>query len=235
MKRSSFPRMLAVAPVALLGLSSCATISDTVGSAFGRNEEGLEQVDDLLSRIELVHVEAELARESMHGAMGALQTLASPKFKGDPMVAYADFVEAVERSEDQAEALTDSLKPMKKAADSFFEQWADDLTTFSSLQMRQRAQQRLEATRKRYDAIVMSLEPTATAYEAFNVQLQDHVLFLGNDFNMAAVSALGPEVSALTDQSERLDKRFAISLRAAQQYVRTSAMPGQVAVPQDEG
>lgn len=197
-----------------------------------KDKVGPRQVDDLLGRIERVHIECELAEQAVRDALAALHAIVSPDFGGDPVAGYAEFVAAVEESEDHFDDLKAAVEPMKSAAGPFFEQWASNLSGFSSMDMRLRSQARLEATLERYDTIVATVEPTQEKLAVFNKKLRDHVLFLGQDFNAAAVAELSHEVNSLTREADQLDAAFGDCLVAAQDYVRSAAMPGQVELAQ---
>lgn len=197
-----------------------------------KEKVGPRQVDDLLGRIERVHIECELAEQGVRDALAALHAIVSPDFGGDPVTGYAEFVSAVEKSEKHSNDLKAAVDPMKRAAGPFFEQWASNLSGFSSMDMRLRSQARLEATLERYDTIVATVEPTQEKLEVFNSTLRDHLLFLGQDFNAAAVAELSSEVDSLTREADLLDASFGNCLVAAQDYVRSAALPGQVELAQ---
>jgi hypothetical protein len=227
-----------------LAAAGCESVSSGVSgvSDFFENnlsakkkQQGLVRVDDLLARVEQLHVEVELSKESVRGAMEALRTLVGPEFGGDAVEAYKGFVSAIEASEKQAEKLAEAFDPMEKTADEVFTAWAKSLESFSNAEMRDHSQVRLEETRERYEAIVSSAEPAMWAYEALNRSLRDHALFLGHDFNAAAISALEGEVDGLLKHAAQLDKRFEAVLKAAKRYVRSTALRGQVQDQAPEG
>lgn len=235
MNRSSLTKSLV--PLALLLCSSaCESVSSGVSgvgnffeSSFsGKKQDGLVRVDDLLVRIEQVHVETELSKEGVRESMRALRTLVAPDFGGDALESYGAFVKAIDASEKQAQALRKSVEPMEKTAEEVFAEWAKSLESFSSAEMRERSQLRLENTRERYEAIISAVEPALWAYDAMNRTLRDHALFLNHDFNAAAVTELEGEVDGLMKHASQLDKRFDATLKAAKRYIRSTALRGQV-------
>lgn len=222
----TFAQSFAVVALTVTGVTACA--SSSKGGA------SLKNVDDLLIEVEHVHMDAELSMERMHDAIDTLHILVSPNFTGNPVDAYADFLESVDFSEDQAEDLRLSVDSMEDAADDVFGQWAEDLTTFTSAALRKRSQIRLEETRDRYGDILAAVEPALWGYDSLNLGLRDYAVFFGHDFNMASVSELEADVRALTDQADELASRFNQCLAAAQTYVRSSAMPGNLEGPEPE-
>lgn len=204
----------------LLGSAGCATTT--------KQSAGLRKVDDLLGQVERVHAEALLARDRARGAREALQTLVSADFQGDPVEAYARFVEAIDLSKRQSKALRDSVTPMRSSAEAVFARWAKDLDAFQNAELRRRSQTRLADTRRRYDAIVAAVEPYAWSCEAFDNSLADHALFLGHDFNAAAIAEIGDAIGSLDQQLAEIERGFEACDASARDYVRSSALVGQV-------
>ena len=202
---------------AVVGLSACASVS--------KEMDGLRDVDTLVNRIEHVHVETELAQARSHEALASLRTIVDPDFAGDSLASFGEFVDALERSEDQADLLRQSVKPMQKSADSVFERWSEDLDAFSSPAMRRRSEDRLETSRARFESVVAAHETAQAAIDAFNLGLRDHVIYLEHDFNPGSVAEIQDEVALLDQRIEGLDVDIAASLAASRQYVQASALP----------
>jgi hypothetical protein len=215
MKRSASVRLLA--PLALLGLGSCS------GLAFSKDSSGLEGVDRLLSHVERTQVEALVAKERAQEALDALRILVAPEFRGEPAAAHEVYVGSVEASEDQADALQDSVKPLKRTGEKVFERWAEDLESFGNIAMRQRSQERLEATRQRYDAVLSAAVSAQLAYDGFNGDLHDHALFLEHDFNTTSVALIAGEQESLRNRGRELGKRLDVLAAACQSYLEFSA------------
>ncbi len=202
---------------ALPFLSACGLFSD------GGN--GLANVDELVSRIQRVHVDAELAQQQVQTAMDQLEAMVAPGFVGNPVMAHAELTKAVEQSTQQAATLRDSYQSMQEAADPVFDRWAEDLGQFTNLTMRQRSEARMQQTRSRYEAIVAAVGPALSHYDAINRSLNDQTLFLGHDFNSSAVSDIRDDVHMLAAQVKALDGELGSCLAAARTYLDAATMP----------
>ncbi|MDH3591349.1 MAG: DUF2959 domain-containing protein, partial [Planctomycetota bacterium] len=189
------------------------------------DHKGPAQVDSLVSSIEQVYVNSEIAKQQIKVAYQNLATITSSDFEGDAVTAYNEFVLTVKASEKQAEKLRGSVEPMKKLAGPVFEQWAKDLASYQSTTMRQRSQARLAATRERYDAVVAAADPVLATYDLFNRNLQDHVLYLSHDLNPAALADVQNEVKKVKDLTIELDDGFTATMVAARRYVDAAALP----------
>ncbi|HVS18148.1 MAG TPA: hypothetical protein VMT18_06070, partial [Planctomycetota bacterium] len=111
-------------------LTSALSLCACVQSA--KKSDGLNQVDDLLTRIEQVYVECELSDARVREAMETLAWLTSPKFDGDPLAVHAALALAAERAHMQAEELERCIAPMKASAEALFQRWSADLESFRS-------------------------------------------------------------------------------------------------------
>lgn len=220
MKRNLSIRLATAA--CLLGLSSCS------GLAFSKDSSGLESVDELLSHVERTQVESVVAKERAQEALESLRLLVAPEFRGDPAAAHAAFVAAVEASEDQADALQDSVKPLKRSGERVFQRWAEDLESYGNIAMRQRSQERLEATRTRYDAVLAAAVSAQLAHDAFNGDLHDHALFLEHDFNATSVAMIAGEMEGLRNRGRELGKRLDALAAACQAYLEFAAPQAEV-------
>lgn len=208
----------------LLALAGCSSMAGLFGESGGK---GLNLVDDLLDRVEGVHVEAVLSRERIKESLSSLYSMVSPDFDGDPLEAYTLFEDAVQKSKEQARELDRAVEPMKQVADDVFARWSKNLEGISNQAMRQHSQTRLEETRRRYQAILDAVEPARVSYLEFNTVLSDHALFLKNDFNASSVAEIEQEVVDLVDMARKLDVQFVATQDAAQAYVRSTALRGQ--------
>jgi hypothetical protein len=219
--RSAFLSALVavVAPCAFL--SGCSIFA-------GEQKSSLNQVDQLLSSIESVQVESTVAKERSRAALELLETLSKPDFAGDPAKTYSEFQAAIQASEGQAAKLSQSVEPMKESAEEVFAQWTKDLEAIGNTRLRAASHVRMEETRARYESVLTATATAQVTFDAFNADLRDHALFLGHDFNSAAVAAIASEVVALAERSKDLDQRLDACDGAARRYVEAAALHGQL-------
>lgn len=213
--------------VFFLAVTACAFTLPSCGLLSPQNKS-LAQVDDLVSCIERVYVDSELARDKASASMAALQTMTSPDFHGDAVMAHAALAASIETAEKQAKDLRFSIDRMKRAAEPVFSRWGRDIETIQSADIKERSQARYTETKQRYDAIVAAADPTLAAYDAFNRSAKDHALFLGHDFNTSSVAALTGDVRRLRGSSDELASGFGRCMQTARAYVDSAALPMRV-------
>lgn len=218
----------------LLTLLSCFLALPVLGAAVGCSTSGkaagIKQVDDLLGRIERVHLECELARERAKATMDGLRSVVLLDKTEDVVAIFASLELAIRASEDQGYKLRAAIGPMKASAEAVFERWTQDLGEFSSVDMRRRSTERMDETRARYDQIVATAGPAVTSYEVFNAGLRDLALFLGHDLNTGALQSIGPEVEVIADDALALNDKLQACLAACREYVRAAAPSGTATI-----
>jgi len=201
-------------------LASCGMLSS--------QNQGLAQVDELVSCIERVYVDSEVARTKSGTAMSALQTMTAPDFSGDAVLAHAELLAAIDGADKQAKDLRYSVDCMKRAAGPVFSRWSRDIEAMQTPELKQRSQARFDDTKRRYDEVVAAVDPTLTGYDAFNRTLRDHALFLGHDFNTGSIAALEGDVRKLASASRELASGFERCMQTTRAYVDTAALPMRV-------
>jgi hypothetical protein len=212
--------------IAACAVLACATTAFT-SCASTKQSVGLENVDSLVSRVEQVHLETELAKQSVYAAILSLGPIFADNFTGEATDAFEAFAQATETAEKQANELRSHISPMRNSAVSVFERWEESLDAFTSDGMRQRSADRLEATRERFAEVQEAAVLVQAEFDALNGQLRDTVLFLGHDFNAASVAEIEQDAFALRDEARLLGKSFDACMDAAAEYVEKSALRGQ--------
>lgn len=216
-----------VLPLLVAG-ASCAGVKNLL-SPSNEGEATFVQVDDLMSRIERIHVDCELARQNIAASTDTLRVMADPEFRGDPKLAHGDLLAALELSERQAEDLQSDYNRMTSSAKRVFAQWEKNLQSFSSESMREHSAARMQATRANYETVLNTVGPAMELYRGFNATLRDHTLYLGTDFNEDSVFLIEREIRVLFREAEALRADFIHCTEACQNYVRKSTPRAQTA------
>jgi hypothetical protein len=219
----------------LFGLGACSSTSFSSFSFSKKSDSGLTNVDELLTRIEKVQVESLVAKERAHAAFDMLQQTVAPSFKGDAVEQFKGLGAAIEASEKQSKTLGDTVPALKSAANVVFERWTKDLESFGNTRMRQRSQERMEATREQYETIVRQTLAAQLSLEALNADLNDHALFLGHDFNAESAAAIHDDVVALEPRVAELDGRLDAAIQSSKQYIASRALRGDVEAAEEDG
>jgi uncharacterized protein YaaN involved in tellurite resistance len=203
-----------------LFLPGCASISDF----FSDGPRGPGDVNDLNGSIERVYVDAELAKGTVRDAVGSLEGMMDGDLGEDPAATYTAFVELLDNSEKQAEQLRDSIDPMNANAQRVFKQWEKDLREFTSPTMLKRSEQRMEATRARYEKVREAAERAHQELVQVNKAMRDHALFLGHDLNADSIEAVKTDMREMAGDATKLESSLDRCMESAREYVAASAL-----------
>lgn len=208
----------------VLLLAACA-------SGPNRDDEP-EKVEEMVSWIERVHVEADRARVAIAESFERLNMLAAGKFgKESAAAAYAKFVQATDAAEQQARRFREVVGPMQDSARPVFDGWQRNLATISSERLRQRSELRYAVAKERYDAIAAAAVPAQEMFDGYVKALRDHASFLANDLNASALDDIQDEVKSVARTARDLDHNMESCLAAARAYVEQSALPSTPTAP----
>lgn len=206
-----------------LALASTACASDKKQAA------SIKQLDDLLGRVERVHLETELCHQRAGAALEALQVVLKSPGGEDLATNFAELQGTARASEDQSYRLRAATGPLKASAEAHFGRWTDDLAKFGSPALRQKSQERMDAARASFDAILAELAPAQSALEVYNKSLKDVTLFLANDLSSQSLTLIEGDVHGLVDQAMGVDQKLKDTLAACRGYVRTHAPAASLA------
>ncbi len=208
-----------------LTLTSCSSTSFSFSK---QSDNGLNNVDELLTRVEKVQVESLVAKERVREAYKTLTDTVRPQFKGDAVKQHELLTKSIKESQKQSKALAATIPALKSAAGVVFERWTKDLDGFSNARMRQRSQERMEATREQYETLLRQTLSAQLALDAFNSELNDHALFLGHDFNAESAGLIRDDVAALESRAVELDGRLDAAIGSSKTYIASRALRGEV-------
>jgi len=197
--------------------------------------EGVDRVESLMGLVQRVHVDSEVAKQKTRQVYATMNSLLAKEYQTEPGQAYRAFVGSLDESERHSEQLKSSVRAMRTAAQTVFEQWDVDLAQIASVTLRERSEARLEATRQRYQALFAAVRGAEVSYDGFHRSMRDLSLFLAHDLNKQAVAEVREDARRIADLVEDLDGRFERSLQAASRYLAAAGAEGttaQKATPQ---
>jgi hypothetical protein len=189
-----------------LCVSSCASDKKQAAS--------IKQLDDLLGRVERVHLETEFCHQRAGAALEALQVALKSPGGENLATNFAELQSRARASKDQSYRLRAASGPLEASAEAHFGRWTDDLAKFGSQALRQKSHERMDAARASFDAILAELSPAQSALEVYNKSLEDVTLFLANDLSGQSLTLIEGDVHGLVDQAMGVDQEHKETLNA---------------------
>ena len=218
----------ALTGLAILSLVfSSACFGPTQGSA------SLQQVDDVVTQVERVQVECELAKDSIRETVTAMIEMVAPKGTSTVVEAFEVFETSIEVSSRQEKTLKDSVARLERSGTGFFEGWNRNLESFATQRLRIQSRTRLEETQGLFDAIMLSTQDPMQSYAEFQVAVQDVALYLSVDFNASSVRGIEGELRSLIRVAGELQRELDTCLDNTQRYISFAGLPNRVEVVEE--
>lgn len=202
-------------PLALLALVAALALASAAGA---QSNEGVKQIERLVKASGNTVKAIGETKVQLMKTMDVYNGLMADDAK-DRKKLYSSLQKEMETTDKRRAKIGEEAAGMKAEADTLFKQWADSTAAIENPDLRQRSQERLNATKASYAEIEAVGQKAADLYGPFMKDLQDQITFLGHDLNPAAVASLKPEAAKLNEQAEKLVKSIDDTIATANQRI----------------
>jgi hypothetical protein len=145
--------------------------------------------EKLAASIAETRTETVRTRDQLQQTVNALNALTTQK-KGDLRESYNTFAAEVKNTQAAALATSARAQSMETASKDYFGTWQTEIAGLANASLRKKAQKRLEAVRKSYDKVIVSLREAAEKFKPFLSNLDDVQKALANDITPGGVKAV---------------------------------------------
>ena len=104
---------------------------------------------------------------------------------------------------------------MQEVADAFFGEWEASLAEFNSAEMRAKSEARMNETRANYDKIFEAGTQARELFDAFIIDMEDQIRFLGNALNPTGIADLQDEARQLNARAQELYEAIEETIKVA--------------------
>jgi hypothetical protein len=197
----------------LLGLTGCS------GVYYSAMEKvGIPKRKILVDRVGEAREAQTEAKEQFSSALA--QFLAVTRVPpGELQATYEKLDAEFKRSESRAKAVRERIADIDSVADALFSEWRAELAQYKNPALRSQSERQLEATRRRYAALMRVMEQAAAGMTPVLDAFRDQVLFLKHNLNAQAVAALGGTSRELQQDISRLVADMEKSIREADAFI----------------
>jgi len=199
-------------------LTACSSMEYAVRERFGQHKRELlvERVGDAKeSQVE--------AKEQFVDALTRFKEVSG--FQGGVLEAqYESLNDEFKACERRAGEVHKRIGAVEDVAQALFKEWSDELAEYTSPQLREASEERLNETRRSADQLIASMRNAERRMTPVLNTFRDQVLFLKHNLNARAVASLGnvalelqQDINALVNDMERaIDEanRFIESMQA---------------------
>ncbi len=181
---------------------------------------GIEKRDILVDRVEDAKESQEDAQKQFASALDEFSQLIN--FDGGQLQdVYEDLSSQYEASRDAAERVTGRIDKVESVAEALFEEWAEELESYSNDKLRRDSQRQLKDTERRYESLIRAMRKAESKMAPVLSALQDNVLYLKHNLNASAIGALQGEFGVIKKDIDLLIKEMNTAISQSNDFIKT--------------
>lgn len=202
--------------ILLLSLTACGTTQNIKYSVL--EKAGIHKRDILVDRIEKTSEVQEEAKEDFQSAYERLSELVDVDDAGLESQ-YKKLQNAVDVSENRSNELQSRIASVDSVAKDLFAEWREELTQYTSANLRRQSENNLKMTEQRYAVIYRQMQNSYARVQPVLQVLQDNTLYLKHNLNARAISGITNEVLSVEDKVAQLIVQMEKSIRESKQFI----------------
>lgn len=194
------------------------------GSIAAAADDGHDRAKDFHGKLDDSRKELDDVRKRFEKAEERYQQMLSAKsnHRNDR---YEDFVDRIKGCEERRDKLEERHKEMNKQAKKFFDAWRKSSKKIEDGGLRARAQERIDASRARYERLSESYRTVIDHYSPMTKAMRDQSTYLSHELNDGATASLSDDAAKMQDQVEAFLLLIDESRQMASDYM-DSVNPG---------
>lgn len=181
---------------------------------------GYDKREILSDRVENARESQEDAKEQFANALERYKSVVD--FDGGKLEEkYNILNDEYETSEAMAEDVRDRIESVEDVAGALFEEWAEEITQYSSSKLRRSSQKQLTATKARYKTLIRAMKKASSKMDPVLAAFKDQVLYLKHNLNAKAIASLEGELTTIRSDVAVLIKEMEKSIAEADAFIKT--------------
>ncbi len=181
---------------------------------------GYDKREILADRVENARESQEEAKEQFANALERYKSVVS--FDGGELEEkYNILNDEYETSKARAEEVRDRIESVEDVAEALFDEWADEITQYSSSKLRRDSQKKLTATKGRYNKLIRAMKKASAKMDPVLAAFKDQVLYLKHNLNAKAIASLEGELTTIRSDVSTLIKEMERSIAEADAFIKT--------------
>jgi len=148
------------------------------------------------------------------GAYNTLVTQLSKDMKGD----YKKLLAAAKDTDQKVDDAQQRVTTMEAAGNTYFTGRAATIKDIQSTELRDQAQQRLDANQKEYAIMLASLREAGQSLHTLRTDLDNQITYLGSDLTPSAMTSLKPQAQKLNDRGAQVLAKTDQAIAATNKY-----------------
>jgi hypothetical protein len=180
---------------------------------------GYQKRDILTSRVKSARESQEQAKQEITSVLDEFGKVVSYE-GGDLEVQYKKMAGKLEDAEDAADSVRRHVRDVQNVGEALFSEWKDELSQYSSADLRAKSERQMRATRGRYDEMIAAMKRAEGKLEPALKPMRDQVLFLKHNLNARAIDSIKGEVGKVDAQVNQLINELNRSIAEADKFIK---------------
>ena len=207
--------MSALICAGMLAMAGCSSMY------YGAMEKfGVEKREIMVSRVQKARDSQEEAKEQFQTALEKFNAVIGSK-ETDLSRKYDELSAELKRSEDRAATVKTRVDDVENVSEALFDEWETELKQYNDAGLRRDSEQKLKATRVKYDQLIKAMQRAESKIEPVLDPLRDQVLYLKHNLNAQAISSLQGELDGMETDVAALIKDLEASIKEADGFIQT--------------
>lgn len=195
-------------------LTACSTAQYAVMEKFGIHKREI-----LVDRVEDARDSQQEAKEQFASALEEFSAVLN--FDGGTLEdKYKQLNAELEESEDRAQDVRERIDKVEDVAEALFDEWEDELSLYSSDNLRRSSAKKLKETRKHYQNLMTAMRRAEAKIEPVLTPLRDQVLYLKHNLNAQAIASLQSELGRVEGDVSSLIREMEAAIREADAFIK---------------
>lgn len=179
---------------------------------------GVEKRELLAKRVERAKESQQEAQEEFRDALEKFQAVTGHR-GGELEGRYDDLRQSYERSEQQAEEVSERIDAVEGVAKALLEEWEEELERYDDPSLRRRSAARLRETEAEVNRLLGAMHKAERSLDPVLQKLEDRVLYVKHNLNAAALAGLEEDVPELERDIGRLVREMQTSIAEADRFI----------------
>jgi len=181
---------------------------------------GIEKRDILVDRVEEARDAQDEASEQFADALDQFRSVVA--FDGGDLEEVYDRLNTeYERSEAEAEQVSDRVDSVESVAEDLFAEWQKELDQYTRADLRRNSESLLRDTRGRYKQMMQAMRRAERSMEPVLEAFRDQVLVLKHNLNAQAIGSLRNELGSIERDTARLISEMQKAIAEADAFIQS--------------
>lgn len=180
---------------------------------------GVHKRDIMVDRVEEARDSQKDAEKQFTSALEQFKSVVAVD-GGNIEPVYKKLNKEYEDSKAAAQEIRDRIDSVESVSKALFKEWEEELKQYSSAQLRNESQRKLNATKAQYERLITAMKKTESRLDPVLTAMNDQVLYLKHNLNARAIQSMRQEVVKIDKDVDVLLAAMRTSIAEAEAFIK---------------